>query len=231
MHYQRQKMQERREGGCSSRHWRHNATEWRKSGSSKKGGHRLLEKRRRRQRQQQQNLASKSKWRAAKNYIHCTAEKHKVIELEWTTGWANQRTASCRLGCDTDLRNMAPKQRSMGGTARTHHGRVRPIRQQTRGCDTVEQKMEESDQLGALWERAHCCDVDLGQQTPDCADERVHATQWLCWSSCREGLQNDYQDDWRRKRHENHWRRLQRRAWPRWRLGDFCRWPLHTEQR
>ena len=27
IHYQRQKMQERREGGCSSRHWRHNATE------------------------------------------------------------------------------------------------------------------------------------------------------------------------------------------------------------
>ena len=34
---------------------------------------------------------------------------------------------------------MAPKQRSMGDTARTHHGRVRPIRQKTRGCDTVEQ--------------------------------------------------------------------------------------------
>ena len=157
-------------------------------------------------------------------------QKHEVTGREWTTGWTDQRTAPCRLGRNTNLRNMAPKQRSVGDTARTHHGRVRPIRQQTRGCDTVEQKMEESDQLGALWERTYCCNVDLGQQIPDCADERVHATQWLCWSSCREGLQNDYQDNWRRKRHEDFRRRLQRRTWPKWRIGVVCRWPLHVQK-
>ena len=48
------------------------------------------------------------------------------------------------------------------------------------GVAIVEQKMEEPDQMGALRERTHCCNVDLGQQTPDCTDERVHATQWIC---------------------------------------------------
>ena len=231
IHHQKQKMQEGREGRCSSRHWRHNVTEWWKSRSGKKGRHRLLERWRRRQRQQQQNLASKSKRRVTKNHVHCTAEKHEVNELERTTGWADQRTVPGRLGRDTDLWNMAPKQRGLGDTARSHHGWVRPIHQQTLSRNTVEQKMEESGQMGAMRERTCGSDVDFDQQAPDSADECVHATQWICRSPCREGLQNNYQDDRRRKRHENHWRWLQCRAWSRRRIGVVCCWTLHFEQR
>ena len=48
------------------------------------------------------------------------------------------------------------------------------------GCDTVEQEMEESDQLGGRCESERVVAMsNLGQQTTDSADECVHATRWI----------------------------------------------------
>ena len=80
-------------------------------------------------------------------------------------------------------------------TARSHYGGIGEVHQQTRSCDTAEQKMEKSDQLVSIRMRTCSCDVDLSQQTTDRADECVHATQWLSRSSCRENIQNDHHDD------------------------------------
>ena len=53
------------------------------------------------------------------------------------------------MGCDSDLRDLAPKQREMWETQEGHIiVEIREIHKQTRSHDTAEQKMEKSDQLG-----------------------------------------------------------------------------------
>ena len=79
------------------------------------------------------------------------------------------------MGRDIDLRDLAPKQRDMGNTARSHYGGIGEIHQQTRSLDTAEQKMKKSNQLGTMRMRTFSCDVDLGQQATDRVDECVHA--------------------------------------------------------
>ena len=108
------------------------------------------------------------------------------------------------MGCDIDLRNMAPRQRGIGNPTRSHRGRIRNLHQQTWSRDTAEQKMEKSDQLGTMRMRTSGCSVDLSQQTTDYLGECVHAAQWLSGPSSRENIQNDTHDDREGQEHEDH---------------------------
>ena len=94
----------------------------------------------------------------------------------------------------------------MGSTTRPHCNRIWKIHQQTWSCDTVEQKMEEPDQLGPMRVRTCGCGIDLGQQTTDHSGKCILTTQWLPGPSSRKNIQDDYFGDRTKQMYEDHWR-------------------------
>ena len=58
---------------------------------------------------------------------------------------------------------MAPRQIDMGNASKSHYGGFREIHQQTRNCDTAEQKMEKSEQMGTM--RMRACSGPPSQKT------------------------------------------------------------------
>ena len=92
------------------------------------------------------------------------------------------------MGCDTDLRDMAPRKRNLGNRIGTHRDRIREIHQQTWSRNHTEQKVEKQDQLGRMCMCASGCCIDFGEHTTDHLGKCVLTTQWLPGPPCRKNM-------------------------------------------
>ena len=112
----------------------------------------------------------------------------------------------------------------------TRHHEVGVICEQTRRGDHSEQKVEKQNKLGWMCQRACHCSIDIGQQTSNNSDQRIHVTQWIPGPWGRKDIWYDPQSHRYRQKHEDHLTRFQRRisTWNWIWTSECC--SLHTQQ-